>query len=107
MLRTIIILILCCSCSPIEATTNSLLVADWSQTRQIPDRTGIYETNFILGENPSKSDIDNYFAAAIALNTILHRTLPKKYLPYYQAGLIAVEVGAVANNYNIGLNVRF
>ncbi len=107
ILPFISIVFLCCSCSAIEIATNSLLVADWAQTRQIPDDTEIQETNFFLGENPSKSRVDNYFMSAIAINTALHRYLSENYLPYYQTSLIAIQVGAIANNYQLGLEVRF
>lgn len=106
--RLILILLLCCSCSKMELATNTLLVADWSQTRQIaknPDK--YYEQNIILGMHPSEGKVNGYFAACILGNTILHRTLPKKYRSLYQAGLIAVQIGVIQNNYNIGLQVKF
>ena len=64
MKRTIIILaaIICCGCSKMEIATDLLLVADFSQTRQIPDRDDVYEkNNFILRDNPTKQRVDYYF----------------------------------------------
>jgi len=89
-----------------EIATNSLLVADWSQTRQFPDNN-IEEKNIILGKYPSKEHINYYFAGCLLTNTILHRTLPDKYLDYYQKGLIIVQVGAISNNYSLGVRVKF
>lgn len=103
------ILVLLQGCSTMEVATNALLVADWGQTRHIADNPDKYyeRENIILNEHPSKNEVDNYFASVIAINTLLHKYLPKKYLPYYQTGLIAIEADCIANNYNLGIKINF
>lgn len=95
----------CISCSKIEIITNVLLVADWSQTRQITEG-GYHEHNVFLGDFPTKKETDKYYGACILANTLIHRILEEKHLKYYQTGLIAVQIGTIANNYSIGLNVK-
>lgn len=108
-IKVLLGLLLLTGCSGMEVTTNALLLADYAQTRQIAKQPDMYyeKYNQFLSNNPSVRDVDKYFAGVFAVNTLLHKYLPEKYLSYYQTGLISVEIGCVANNYNIGLKVKF
>ncbi len=115
--RLIIIGLLLGGCSKMEIATDALLVADWSQTRQLPDIEGVHEKlNLVLPENPTKDEVDLYFGAVLAVNTLLHRewySFPKanyyrkKLLPYYQGGLIGIEIKCIAGNESINVHVKF
>lgn len=100
-----------------EIATDALLLADWSQTRQLPDIDGVYEKyNLVLSEDPTKDEVDAYFAAALGVNTLLHRDWTwfpkadyyrKKFLPYYQGGLIGIEIKCIGGNESLGVNIKF
>lgn len=81
-----------------------LHLQDYKQTRQIaknPDRW--HENNFILGEHPSKSRVDIYFAATWLGMTGLAYVLPRGWRDGLQYLGIAVEGYCVGHNYSIGL----
>lgn len=100
-----------------EIATDVALLADLSQSRQFPDRKDVYEGyNLIMSNNPTREEVDTYFAAALVINTIIHREwtgLPKanhyrkKFLPYYQGGLIGIEIKCIAGNESLGVHVKF
>ena len=89
------------------ATSTALLVADWGQTRYISKHPDYYETNPLLGEHPSTSRVDNYFAGVLIGNFLLTHFLSAKYRNYFQILLIGSELRAVSNNHAIGVKIAF
>ena len=90
------------------ASSTLLLLVDWGQTRDIARRPEEYhETNPLLGEHPSMKKVDTYFASWILGNFMATKLLQGKWRKAWQHAINVVQVGAVANNYKIGLNVRF
>ena len=65
------------------------------------------ESNFILGPNPSRGDIDKYFISTYALTTFAVWILPEKWSHGLQAGVISIEIYAVNNNYQLGVEFNF
>ncbi len=107
-----------------QAATVALTLADWGQTRWMqrqytkrePGRIywegwrpeGIYdEINPILGEHPSQSRIDVYFAGLILGHTAIARLLPNPYRRIWQGVFIVTEAGFVAHNITIGARIKF
>lgn len=100
-----------------EIATDAALLADWNMTRQFPNTEGVHEKeNLILPENPTKGEVDAYFATAVALNTAIHREWTwfpkanhyrKKLLPYYQGGLIGIQLKCIDGNNSLGVHVKF
>jgi hypothetical protein len=99
----------------------SLQVADWGQTRAIAngytsdyiDGNGVprtktyYETNVLLGQNPSTGRVDAYFAASILGHTAVAYLLPQPYRRIWQSLFFVVEAHFVIRNDSIGLKVDF
>jgi hypothetical protein len=99
----------------------SLQVADWGQTRAIAnghtseymDGNGFtrtrtyYETNVLLGPNPSAGRVNAYFAASIVGHTAVAYLLPQPYRRIWQSLFIVVEAHFVIRNDSIGLKVDF
>lgn len=94
-------------CSTMEVVTDLVLVADWSQSRQITEIDDIKEGNMLLGEDPSEGRVNTYFASCLVLNTVIHRVIPDRYLKYYQTTLIGIQVSYISNNYSLGVEVEF
>lgn len=96
----------------LEFMSTGLLLADWAQTHQASDCFGktCQEINPILGDDPSETRIDVYFATATVTHFGVNRWLSKKPLWWrtaYNLVIIAVEGACVVNNKNAGVVVRF
>lgn len=90
----------------------TLNVADWGQTLDIArNPTEYHEYNPILGDHPSVSDVNTYFAIAIPVQIgvgfLLEEYAGKKWRNAFWSGCIGLELGMVANNYNLGLKINF
>lgn len=63
-----------------------------------------HETNPILGRCPSAAKVGKYFLATAAAMAVIHYQF-KTNIPAYL--WLTVETGAVANNVNLGISMRF
>lgn len=87
-------------------TTYSVLhVIDWHQTLQIADSDDHYETNLILGKNPSKDQIHLYFFTTLLgqywlMENIKHRQI-------YQIFWIGIQAKTIENNVKLGFKLNF
>ena len=106
-------------------TAATLLVIDWGQTLSITHETETtaslngqtpvvvsrqrpyHEKNPILGSDPSKNEIDRYFAVALLGTAGLAYVLPPTYRRYFLGGVIVVETLVVLRNHRIGMRVQF
>lgn len=80
---------------------------DWKQTRYASMYPHLFvEKNTILGEHPSKKRIDTYFLTTAILHVGAVHFMPKAWRPAFQYFWIGVEVGAVTNNYIIGIRLN-
>lgn len=92
----------------LEGAVIALLAVDWAQTRYIsthPDQ--FYERNPLLGEHPSRKNVDLYFAGAVAAHIAITHFLPAIWRPGLQVPLIVLQFGAVTRNNQIGIGMRF
>jgi len=92
----------------LQGATSTLNVIDWGQTLDIADRPDkYYETNPILGEHPSRAEVNKYFACLMGTQILITHLLPSKYRKYWLSLNIAVSGYYVHNNYRIGLRVNY
>ena len=75
---------------------------DRRQTLQIKNVPGLYETNPILGQQPTDVGVNNYFIVVALVHTGIAYLLPR-YRTMFQAVTIGVEAGVIGNNYSLGL----
>jgi len=90
------------------ATSSTLLLVDMFQTLDIaenPDK--FYETNPVLGDHPSKEEVYTYFASALVLNYLAWKYLPEPWWKVQQGLVMAIQVGVIANNVNLGIGFSF
>jgi len=82
---------------------------DYRQTVNLSKRQNedFYEQNPLLGSNPSRGDVDKYFALAALGHLGISYALPIKYRLPWQWGSIGVSTMIVYNNHRIGLRVNF
>lgn len=84
------------------------LVLDYKQTKDIKRHDWAYETNPIMGKNPSDTRVAGYFLAAGAAHYAVARALPAGWpREAWQYGWIAAQVVQVAKNKRIGLHFNF
>jgi len=83
------------------------LLLDYSQTRDIKNHPGMYETNPILGKHPSDDKIATYFVLAGVGHYLVTKALPAEYRPAWQWGAIGLETLVILHNKQIGLSFKF
>ena len=79
-----------------------LLGMDWNQSRTIVNDPYYNETNSLI----NKYGVDKYFITAIATNTIVGYTLPKKQRNIFWTYVSFTEATYVAGNYSIGVRIK-
>ena len=91
----------------LAATSLTLHVVDWGQTRYIARNTDLFtETNRVLGMHPSTFEVDRYFLVYGALVAAAAHAFPE-----YRRVILAVHIGmhgqATASNFRIGIKMSF
>ena len=85
-----------------------LTAADWGQTRNIARNPNKWhETNPMLGEHPSVSKVDSHFIMSSVVGAVVLHSLPSKYRDWALNAGIMIEAGCVANNFNLGIGIKF
>lgn len=82
-----------------------LHTTDWLQTQEIARNPDYYETNLVLGSNPSVGEVNTYFAMTLIGHVTISYFLPEKHRKIWQFITIGIEAGVVGHNVLIG--VRF
>ena len=110
-----------------EAIAQTLLLMDWAQTRDIVrhqatcgatdgasavDRArhcgeGYYETNPIIGEQPSMGRVNAYFATVMLGHYLIDRHLSPSNQDRFEWATIVLEAAVVLHNHQIGLSIKF
>ncbi len=96
-----------------EVVFLAALAADRQQTLQLKGfcdgRSGctVHETNPLLGREPSRSRVNNYFLGAALAHAVVLYSLSSAYRSAWIASGIAVEVAVVGRNKRLGLRVSF
>lgn len=81
---------------------------DWLQTRYIANHPEVYyETNPILGEQPSQEKVDSYFLSTALLHSWIAYSLPANYRKWFQYSTIVMETGYVGHNVSLGIGFQF
>jgi len=81
---------------------------DWLQTRYIANHPQTYyETNPVLGDQPSQEKVDRYFFTTALLHSWIAYSLPSRYRKWFQYSTIIMETGYVGHNASIGIGIDF
>src|SRR5437899_9875579 len=81
---------------------------DWRQTQYIAQHHDqFHETNKVLGEHPTVTQVNVYFARTSALTGALAYFIPSEYRKMYLGGIAIVEVSATAHNRSLGVKFSF
>jgi hypothetical protein len=90
-----------------EVVRATLEVIDWGQTLAIVDNPQYHETNFLLGNHPSRSRVNSYFLAGTVLHPFVAGMLRKPYRTWFQHLSIGLSGYCVINNHAIGLRMAW
>jgi len=99
----------------LETTWQIAHAVDWGQTLYISDHpTLFHENSFVLGEHPSRSEVNIYMAAETILHPVVTNYLPrdKKILgvpirTWWQSITIVRKVDLVRSNYMLGIKLAY
>jgi len=87
---------------------------NWKYTKTISNSNGttctaykIEESNFILGDHPSQTKVNLYFASTLLLHPVVSYALPKVWRESWQTAGIGLEIYVVGKNFTVGLNGLF
>lgn len=113
-MKTIIIILILLSPSaaladrlPEILAVNLVLIADWSQTRDIARSPHYAETNAVLDEHPEIGSVDKYFGAVLVVYNLAAFLLPEKQEKQLTRGLGLFEIMIVGHNAAIGIGFDF
>lgn len=90
-----------------QVVYTALHVIDWGQTLHTAESDDYYERNPVLGENPSRGEVNTYFALTGLAHYAVSRALPPRYRRVWQYVTITNQAVAVGNNFRIGVKIRF
>ncbi len=94
----------------LEAANQVAMFADWKQTRFISDNPDLYREVGcfgLIGEHPSHTQVDTYFAAYMASHLLISHFLPTRYREFFQKASLCLAISTVANNHAIGIRITF
>lgn len=91
----------------LEASYATLLAVDYLQTRHAIGKPGYIEKNPLLGKRPNMAELNLAAVVFIAGHYVIARNLPEPWRENFQIITAAIEFSVVADNYRIGLSVKF
>jgi hypothetical protein len=92
----------------LAGTALTALLIDWGQSRHIaknPER--YYETNGLLGRNPSPGRVNAYFIGSMLTTVLVADYLSGPMRKAFLGGLIVMEYEVVTRNRAIGIRIQF
>lgn len=92
----------------LEATYLALHAVDWGQTLYISSHPlEHWENNRILGDTPSRGEVNRYFFITGMAHVGISYLLPQPYRRYWQYAWIGAEVTSTYKNYVAGVKFDF
>jgi len=89
-----------------ELAWQGLHVVDIVQTLSVNDSEQLCELNPLLGRNPGDDSVLVFGGVMALVHYGVTKLLPVRYRPRWQWLSIGLKLGAVANNYYIGMQVE-
>ena len=86
---------------------NILQTIDLLQTLEITRNDNYYETNPILGRDPSDAQIFSYFIARGIAHYHTTKMIPEKYRNIWHGYNILYNYDVIQDNHNIGIRINF
>lgn len=90
-----------------QVAANGLTVMDWAQTRYIASSRRHEEHSPLLKRQPSKTQVDLYFAGGIVLMNVVGEWLPREWGDRFYIVAAGWEGGIVAHNVSVGVRMDF
>jgi hypothetical protein len=90
-----------------EASYFALAAVDWRQTQDIRRHQGLFESNPILGRNPSNAKINTWFISSNVVQFLIADALSDDLRSAWIASGIVIEVSMVKHNKSAGVHFKF
>lgn len=90
-----------------EVVYLAIVAVDWGQTLDFQHHPELSEANPVLGPHPSRARINTLIPAAMLLHAAVVHYLPEQWRAVFQYTTLSIELGAVHNNYRLGLKLAF
>lgn len=88
--------------------TNTVLILDWLQTREITSNDNFYEKNTLLGKHPTTHGVNQHFIASILLVNVLGEYVLDDNDRYgFYVGISSLQTLNILNNYRVGIRINF
>jgi hypothetical protein len=92
----------------LEGTYLGLVLVDWGQTLYIADHPDEYfEHNKILGQHPSRGEVNTYFTTLMVTHIVIADVLNHKWREPFQWVSIILAIRTVNHNHSIGIQIDF
>ena len=95
----------------LESITQSLLVIDYLQSRQIVKNPYIYYesgiASYFIGAHPTMTEMTIYMGASMLIHYLIADCLPSKWRKYWAGFYMGIEGQVIMQNYQLGLSISF
>jgi hypothetical protein len=91
----------------IQIAHNSLIVADWAQTRFIATNNHYKEDNKHLGKNPTIEQVNRFFIREMIIQNSIPLIAPKPWRKYWHIVGSVYRYDFVQKNHSIGIDFKF
>ncbi len=94
----------------LTVVSTATILVDWGQTHAIVKDPNRREANPILGREPTRREVNRYFAAGVLLNYFIGDVLLKRkkgWRHMYYLQLSGIQIAQVASNHRAGVRINF
>lgn len=81
-------------------------IIDWNQTIEIGKSKEYQEDNIVLGKNPNRQNVNQYFLSTLILHYIISINLDRPYRTIWQGITIVLEQDCIRNNIKNGFKIK-
>jgi hypothetical protein len=90
----------------LRVSMNTLIMADWAQTRTVASNPNFVEANPLLGKYPTRNQVDAFFITnLVVINYVGENHITNKKL--YYGVMSATRLAVVLHNRSIGVTFKF
>jgi len=90
-----------------RVSANTLIVADWIQTRQVVNNPNYYEANPLIGKDPTLRRVNNHFILVLLATNIIGEKFMGNQKNMWYGINASVKLVGVLHNYQLGITFKY